>query len=93
MIENKVYAGESERQLKTYWEWMCNQTADYKALLFLTPKGRESTTAESAPYYKLSYGDDIYNWLSQTLGDVQSPVLQAIIQQYRQLALSLKGNS
>ncbi|WP_157803898.1 PD-(D/E)XK nuclease family protein [Acidovorax sp. 69] len=47
-IENKVYAGEQDRQLSRYWQWLRSRpgrSAEQTALIFLTPDGRAGATS------------------------------------------------
>ena len=44
VIENKIYAGEQEGQLRRYYDWMETRERFYgqRALIYLTPDGREA---------------------------------------------------
>ncbi|MFQ5401008.1 MAG: PD-(D/E)XK nuclease family protein [Anaerolineae bacterium] len=87
VIENKVGAQESEKQLQKYWGWMQTQQGKHskQVLIFLTPGGVGSQTAGSAPYFKLSYSDDILPWLEDALTRVEAPFVTTAIRQYMQL--------
>lgn len=89
VIENKVGADERKRQLKDYWEWMQTQKdIVHKALVFLTPEGRDSQTAGCIPYFKLSYHEDIFEWLS-AVSDIDAAAVAVVVEQYYQLARGL----
>ena len=69
LIENKVDAYEQPKQLQRYWRWMESRYREFpiQALIFLTVKGYEATTAWDFPYYRLSYNQDIAAWLENTM--------------------------
>ena len=91
VIENKVMAGEQEQQLKRYSDWMETQRQHYahRALVYLTPSGRESDSSADCRYFKLSYHDDIYAWLDSALADVQAPRIRETVAQYMEVIASL----
>jgi hypothetical protein len=92
VIENKIGAGEQRDQLWRYAQWMQQQTlypCTGQALLYLTPDGRCSTTAAAAPYYPLSYHEDITAWLSNTLNKVDAPHVRAALMQYLDILTTL----
>lgn len=92
VIENKIGADERKRQLKDYWDWMQTQKKiAHKALFFLTPEGRDSRTAGCTPYFKLSYNEDIYEWLTDAEANIDAAPVAAVVEQYSQLALRLRG--
>lgn len=58
-IENKVQAGEQDRQLERYWHWLrsLGKPQDKLMLVFLTPDGRESLSAAQGDcVVRMSYG-------------------------------------
>ena len=58
VIENKVDAGEAAQQLTRYTKWLDKQQGyNQKKLIFLTPTGHESVTANAGDYLQLSYLD------------------------------------
>jgi len=91
LIENKVDAYEQPKQLQRYWNWMESRFREFpfQALIFLTVKGYEATTAWDFPYYRLSYNQDIPNWLESTLSDIQAPVVETIVEQYIDVVIRL----
>jgi hypothetical protein len=95
IIENKVsrQPGKTEgEQLEAYWNWMkteCDRP-DGRALIFLTPDRRKAVTADpEVDYFTMNYSDDIYTWLTAVLPEVESPLVKTVVQQYRQLILTL----
>lgn len=66
-IENKIWAREQPEQIQRYQSALDNRYKNYhKALVFLTPTGRNPTTANTnslIPIYCMSYGK--ISWISQ----------------------------
>jgi hypothetical protein len=91
VIENKIYAGEQAEQLKRYADWLQSQANEYpnQALIYLTPNGRESQTAGSAFYYRLSYRSDIVAILKEAITNSQSARVNETVTQYIQLIKTL----
>lgn len=91
VIENKIGAGEQHRQLKRYWDWMQKNTTSYEtqALIYLTPRGDPSYSAEIADYYRMSYRIDVTAWLSSCKGNVLAPAICEILDQYIDMVKSL----
>lgn len=72
IIENKIYANEQNGQLSRYWQWLARCPYKNRKLIFLTPDGRDGTTAtKESPcspmsYVKLKSGiPSIVSWLEQ----------------------------
>lgn len=85
-IENKVDAGEGIDQIRRYQEWMGleKNKQNKKTLVFLTPDGRESKTANPKSIFipfLLSYAElaEIFSPLIHTI--IPCPV-RAVIEQY-----------
>ena len=91
LIENKVDAYEQPKQLQRYWSWMESRYREFpiQALIFLTIKGYEATTAWDFPYYRLSYNKDIAAWLENTILEIQAPIVKVIVEQYLDVVLRL----
>lgn len=83
-IENKIYASEQEDQLARYAGWMYDNRERYKwqALIYLTPTGEASATADAAIYYTASYHGQIAGMLKAALPDISAPHLRETILQY-----------
>jgi hypothetical protein len=88
VVENKVDSEEGNQQLKRYGQWMNDHLDIYpfQALCFLTIHGGPSRTAESTPFFRLSYHQDIAAWLEDTLEHIQAPGVYAVVQQYQAVA-------
>jgi len=91
VIENKIDAGEQRDQLMRYAQWIETQKMYFKnrILIYLTPNGSESFTAHEYSYYKLSYYEDITNWLKQALVEIQAPRIREAILQYIEIITTL----
>jgi hypothetical protein len=90
-IENKIYAAEQPRQLQRYAQWLGWGARIYtaQALIFLTPSGRSAVNAEQAKYFRLSYREDVYEWLQATLPLVAAPRVRETIAQYLEIVEDL----
>ena len=88
VIENKIDADEGHQQLLRYSQWMHDHldVYPYQALCFLTIHGGASRTAESRPYFRISYHEDIVDWLEETLEHIQAPGVYEIVRQYQAVA-------
>lgn len=92
LIENKIYAGEQEKQLLRY----SNSFPSTKNLLFLTLYGTESECKHSkrVKYKPVSYANDIINWLEDCIKEaVNTPILRESIYQYIHLIKKLTGQN
>lgn len=91
-VENKVCAGEQEDQLARYGDWLHAQPGPGQRLLvFLTPDGRNGTTARAGqPVIRMSYRD-LAQVLEQALCTVPDTAhsLRADVKQYIQLCRHL----
>lgn len=88
MIENKIYAEEQPYQLLRYKNAFPDSTLFYLTLFGeeSSEKGlinNKSSEKESSLYEKISYSDDIINWLEECKRDaVNIPILRETISQY-----------
>ena len=84
VIENKVWSTEQGRQLERYADWMKIFKAEYpqQVLIYLTPGGWESDTANQAKYLPLSYHEDIVSWLESCLPQIQAQRVTETLRQY-----------
>jgi hypothetical protein len=89
VIENKIDAGEQDKQLERYNDWLQSKKRFYsekRVLCYLTPNASLSNTARSeSDYITLSYHNDIYKWLSETVGDIPSIRVRETVNQYIEL--------
>jgi hypothetical protein len=91
VIENKVDAYEGDDQLKRYAKWLEIHKKEYpaSALCFLTIKGDSSLTIGNYPYLRLSYRQEIAEWLEDTIPLIQAPGVKAVVHQYQAIAATL----
>ncbi|UCD37146.1 MAG: PD-(D/E)XK nuclease family protein [Fidelibacterota bacterium] len=84
VFENEVYAGEQPDQLERYTAWMHDNSEYYptQALIYLTPTGEPSETADRTTYYTASYRGQIAGMLRNALPGISAPHLREIILQY-----------
>jgi hypothetical protein len=85
LIENKVHAPESDKQLIRYRDWLASkERAKNKLLVFLTRDGRRSTDTDirDEEYIRLSYMDDIRKWLNECMDRIQAPDVRSVVGQY-----------
>jgi hypothetical protein len=92
VIENKIYGSEQPRQLRRYADWL-ERLDSYppqgKALIYLTPDGRESQTHEGAIYYRLSYRRDVVEWLESAMAGVEAARVREAVLQYIEIVRNL----
>lgn len=92
LIENKVYAKEQKKQLFRYK----NSFPNAKKILYLTLYGKKSEDvhSEKVQYEKISYSNDIVNWLEDCKKEaVNTPILRETINQYINLIKKLTGQN
>lgn len=91
VIENKVDAGEQNRQLARYADWLNEQSEEYpsRALIYLTPAGMASQTSEGHQYIQLSYRQDIATWLESIVDKIVAPTVRETVRQYQHLVTHL----
>ena len=98
IIENKIYAGDQENQMKRYWNYaqkMCESDTNKYRLIYLTLDGHEPSEGslcglKADDYICLSYKYDIISWLNRCVElSVRHPLIRETIIQYIE---TLKGN-
>ena len=91
IIENKIYAGDQENQMKRYWNYaqkMCESDTNKYRLIYLTLDGHEPSEGslcglKSDDYICLSYKYDIISWLNRCVEQsVRHPLIRETIFQY-----------
>jgi hypothetical protein len=90
VIENKIDAQEQDQQLQRYAEWMKRIYPEKyrKALVFLTPDGHAARTS-AGEYYRLSYREDIRQWLERVMPMIQAPRVRETVAQYLEVVTTL----
>lgn len=93
VIENKLFAAEQPAQLSRYSEWLKKTYGERCRLIFLTPNGRESSTAPDGSYTRLSYLENtnkdeaigcVDKWLNKCREiAIDAPFVRETIAQYR----------
>ena len=96
IIENKIYAGDQNKQLLRYFNFKCYQ----KQLFYLTLNGNEPDESSKVnlelnkDYFLLSYKTDISLWLKLCKKEaVNHPLLRETIEQYLNLIKYLTGQN
>ncbi|MDQ0108482.1 hypothetical protein J2T02_003615 [Chitinophaga terrae (ex Kim and Jung 2007)] len=93
-IENKIYAGDQEKQIERY----CNFNTGQNTVLYLTLDGRapENLTgglSEGKDFSCISYSESIKDWLELCIKETyDSPILRETIRQYIVLINRLSGH-
>jgi len=93
IIENKIYAGDQDKQLTRYYDIMKSEGCDHIELIYLTLDGREPTEQSISGIDKgfinskqnrtLSYKVDIHDWLESCLRfTIREPALRESLLQY-----------
>lgn len=99
VIENKIYAGDQENQLRQYWEFIRPEAEAYRLLpivVYLTPNGR-APTAQSIgenpdlveKLVRLSYQEDIYELIQSTSAELKAVSVAEVLRQYAALVRRL----
>ena len=104
VIENKLFADDQPRQLERYYAYLASKKLleDSKLMiLYLTISGDDPTERSINPKLRdklkdrnllrcISYKKDIHSWLAECLPNVQSPVVQQLVNQYLHVIYNLK---
>jgi hypothetical protein len=92
VIENKIYAGDQDRQLHRYAEWMASLRTYAKGtrlLIYLTPEGRRPELTDEDRYCLFSYRDDITSWIQTARAQVRAVRVRECLDQYLRTVKSL----
>lgn len=95
VIENKIYAGDQDEQLKRYKNYYPNCTLLYLNLFGSQPT-RESTIdlEMDKDFYIINYCQNIKNWLEKCYKEaVEQPILRETIKQYLNLIKKLTNQT
>lgn len=87
VIENKIYAGDEQKQLLRYDNYAKkNKTIESYILLYLTLNGDEASeysTCNQVEYQRISYRKDIHSWLQKCISIAAlHPIVRETIRQY-----------
>lgn len=84
VIENKIDAREGPEQLRRYADWLKGQKRLFPVqhLVFLTITGREPDTVAPNACVRLSYREDIRNWLAFASEGIQATPVRCAVAQY-----------
>jgi hypothetical protein len=104
VIENKIWAGDQERQLERYRNIMLEEGIEDIQLIYLTLEGREPSLyslgdlqndSSLKTYLRLlAYRNEILQWLDLCIREVPvAPALRESIAQYKNLINELTGNT
>lgn len=94
VIENKIWAGEQEKQVGRYIEYLESQAPKAGQVLYLTLDGKKAETHNGKAYFRISYRDHIMAWLECCLHATYDivPINQVLIQ-YQKVVQQLIGKS
>lgn len=98
IIENKIYAGDQEKQLERYYKIVENEGSNYIRIIYLTlhgdaPSDQSIGELNADVLIKLvSYKEDINDWLSACIKECAAqPILRETLIQYQILIQKLTG--
>ncbi len=86
IIENKIYAGDQDKQLQRYYQAMRNQGYTDIHLFYLTLDGKDPSSQSvgtlTSKVINLSYSEDIRNWIDRCtrLAVRNAPLRESLIQ-------------
>ena len=86
IIENKIYAGDQNEQLKRYDHFARNKYKNGYSLYYLTINGDNASeqSAKDAKYKCISYSQDILNWIEQCIKEsATTPLIRETLVQYK----------
>lgn len=86
-VRNRLFDGEQSDQLDRYARWMHNNRERYEwqALIYLTPTGEVSETADPATYYTASYHGQVAGMLKAALPEISATHLRGTVLQYLEI--------
>lgn len=96
LLENKIYAGDQEEQLRRYYEFGKREFGNNFKLIYLTLQGHESTNTDKnqVEYIQVSYSEIILTWLERCIEiSVRSPIVRETLIQYANHIKSLTNNT
>jgi hypothetical protein len=91
-IEVKIRAGEQENQIKDYAAYSQKKNGDkYVPVLYLTPEGKPSETADSNEYIRLTFNKDILIWLERCLKANETENTPPVCEVLKQLITAIRS--
>lgn len=100
IIENKIYAGDQEKQLVRYYNYGTTNCSDGFRLLYLTLNGDDASAYSreklvvNEDYYAAAYNHEISDWLQRCIGcSARHPLVRETLIQYQNLINQLTMNS
>ena len=84
VIENKVDADEGLEQITRYADWLEEQQGAFplQNLIFLTPDGRVPATIQPERCVRVSYHENIREWLTCALESIRATPVCSALEQY-----------
>lgn len=100
IIENKIYAGDQEKQLVRYYNYGTKNCSNGFRLLYLTLNGDDASEYSreklvvNEDYYAVAYNHEIFDWLQRCIEfSVRRPLIRETLIQYQSLINQLTMNS
>jgi hypothetical protein len=91
VIENKIYAADAEDQLQRYERWMGCQPGHSSQKIYLTLDGKACKGTPPAKYCRLSYRENIVQWLTRSQKRVGAAAVRDVCGQYLNTIAMLCG--
>jgi hypothetical protein len=84
IVENKINAPEGDKQLLNYYKYLDPDLhpAEFRRLVYLTPRGDAAKRLDAKHYIRLSYMTDVKRWLGKLRSDVRPRQVRSVIDQY-----------
>ena len=100
IIENKIYAGDQEKQLVRYYNYGATNCPNGFRLLYLTLDGSDASEWSKGEltlnedYYAIAYNHEISDWLQRCIeSSARHPLVRETLIQYQNLINQLTMNS
>lgn len=100
IIENKIYAGDQEKQLVRYYNYGTKNCSNGFRLLYLTLNGDDASKYSreklvvNEDYYTVAYNHEISDWLQRCIEfSARRPLVRETLIQYQNLINQLTMNS
>lgn len=100
IIENKIYAGDQEKQLVRYYNYGATNCPDGFRLIYLTLDGSDASEGSKGEqtlnedYYAIAYNHEISDWLQRCIeSSARHPLVRETLIQYQNLINQLTMNN